>query len=162
MKNLKPWRYFIGIFFVGLIGLSFLIDLKVSQPVKEISINNLEVVSEEDGPVVSFDLVNHSEKQQEISELEVGLNNLAGMTLDRVDVSEPVVLEPGNKRRIEMAWGDKVGAKGWLWTNIRLEGSQAHQQLSFSWPKLDISSPMSLLAFSPVILWFVVKRSFFT
>ena len=147
---------------MGLIGLSFLIDLKVSRPVKEVSINSLEVESADDGPVVSFDLVNKGEQVQEISQFEVGLNNLTGMTLDRVEVDEEIVLEPGSKRRIEMAWGDRVGSKGWLWTNIRLEDNQAHQQLSWFWPKIDLSSPTALLAFSPVVFWFVVRKSFFT
>ena len=162
MKNLRPWRLLLGLFFMGLIGLSFLIDLKVSRPVKEVSINSLEVESADDGPVVSFDLVNKGEQVQEISQFEVGLNNLTGMTLDRVEVDEEIVLEPGSKRRIEMAWGDRVGSKGWLWTNIRLEDNQAHQQLSWFWPKIDLSSPTALLAFSPVVFWFVIRKSFFT
>ena len=162
MKQLNPWRLYIGLFFVALIGLSFLVDLKISNPVHEVSINNLEVVSDEDGPVVSFDLENQGNTVQNISEFEVGLNSLTGMTLDRVEVNELVTLEPGKRRRIEMAWGDKVGSRGWLWTNIRLEDNQAHQQLSWFWPQIDLSNPVSLLAFSPVLAWFLIRKSFFT
>ncbi len=162
MKNLTPWRFYIGIIAIALIGISFLVDIKIAQPVKEVTISNLEVASNEEGPVVSFDLINKSDRLQSIDEMEVDLSSLVGASLDKVEVNESIVIEPGKKRRIEMAWVEAVGAKGWLWTNIKLEDTKAHQQLSWFWPSFDLTNPVSLFAFSPVVFWFVVRKSFFT
>ena len=163
MNNLKPWRLIFSILlFAVLVGASFLVDLKVSQPVREVEIQSLDIIEDETGPIVSFDLVNKGLEYQEIGDMTISLNNLWGVTLDEVKIGELVGIEGNNKRHIELAWGDTVGSKGWLWTRINLEEKPAHQQLSWYWPKVDFSSPMSLLAFSPVVLWLAIKRSFFT
>jgi len=164
MKKIKPWRYFVGIGLPILLVAGFSVEsfFKGNLPESEVGIYNIEVVSEESGPVIEFEVVNNSDTPKQVDQLSVDIDSLIGGQIDSLEINEPMVVEPKSKRAYRLEWGDKLGIRGWVWARVGLGEAQPNKKLAWYLPRIDWSSPASIAAVLPILGFFILRKTFFT
>ena len=164
MKKIKPWRYILGLGLPILLASGFFLQdvFKRDRQGEEVGIYNIDVLSEESGPVIEFEVVNKSDSEKKIDSLSVDIDSLIGSKLDSLEISEPIVIEPESKRSYRLEWGSEVGSRGWMWAKVSLKDSQPYKKLAWYLPHVDWTSPASIAAILPIFGYFLLRKTFFT
>ena len=164
MKKIKPWRYLLGLGLPTLLLAGFWLESSYSnrQNSSEVQIYNIGVVSEDSGPVVKFDVVNFSDQEKTVDQLNVNISNLLGSEQDSLKIEQPMLIEANKKRTYRLEWAEGLNIKGWMWAKVGLEGEQEYKKLAWYLPRVGWSSPASIAAGFPILGYFVVRKTFFT